>query len=988
MREDANAEEDASLGAYRDRLVVELAQNAADAASAAGVEGRLLLRLLDDPAGGPGRLLAANTGTPLDAAGVQGLATLRASAKRDPATAVVGRFGVGFAAVLAVCDDPAVRSVPGAVRFSRSASADLLRSRGSAALVAEVDGRDGHVPALRLPFPAPDAAAVPAGYDTVVELPLRDADARAAVEALLTGSPGGVDDVLLLALPALAEIVVEVPGAAPRRLADVHERWRVLRRSGRHDPADLADRGVEDRRRLGWQLTWALPTAAEARTPGVVCAPTPTDEDLPWPAVLVATFPLGPDRRRIAPGRAADVLLDAAADAFCALLSELAGDGGDALALLPYGAAAGRVDAELRLRVLDRARAAPVLSAVERVDGAPMLLRPSSAVALTGAGADDPALLGALAPALAGLVAAPRAVDRLLTELGVTRLGLADVLDLLPGLDAEGSRELFAALAPLAADPSAREAMSGLPVPLLDGRRVHGARGTVLLDDPDLLGTQAAQVFAAHGLRVVDPAASQGPARELLSRLGAREGGAWAVLTDPAVRAAVVASPDAEDPDEVAAAVLDLVAAVIGSQPGSAAEEETVLRTARELPWLADLALPDVEDDLAPAGALLLPGTLAERAFDPDDVTPVAPETLQEWGSDVLRAVGVLSGPALTHVAELDLNDLDGADDAGLAGFADYVEDVWADLVEEGEALVADVVVVRDLDLVLDAWPEVLADLAGSPAGLQALTGPWTLGAHRRQGLVAWWLRRHGPLPDVSRAPDGAAPPWLPLAPEWVAPLPPLARRALGVLPDLASAGADDLPGLLRASAGSPPAAVDLMLLWALLGRSAQAAVFAAPQRFAALDAAGAVVVAEADDVVVVDSPAWAQRTDLGPRLLVPAAAATAVADLLELDLSSERGAGRLEHPAGETHPVPATVGVLAAGVPATWSQVTSLRCDGQPVRFWVTAEDEVIAVDPAAAACGLAQVAGAWPLRGALTELLTTDSPAAVLGAELPGLP
>ena len=56
--------------------MVELAQNAADAAVRAGVPGSLLLRLRD------GVLTAANTGAPLDPAGVESLSTLRASAKR------------------------------------------------------------------------------------------------------------------------------------------------------------------------------------------------------------------------------------------------------------------------------------------------------------------------------------------------------------------------------------------------------------------------------------------------------------------------------------------------------------------------------------------------------------------------------------------------------------------------------------------------------------------------------------------------------------------------------------------------------------------------------------------------------------------------------------------------------------------------------------------------------------------------------------------
>src|SRR4051794_20155249 len=123
FREDANAEEDLVRGGYRDRLLIELAQNAADAAVRAGMPGRLRLELSGDT------LRAANTGAPLDADGVQGLATLRASAKRDDA-GTVGRFGVGFAAVLAVTDEPAVVSTAGGVRFSAD------RTRGAGGRVA------------------------------------------------------------------------------------------------------------------------------------------------------------------------------------------------------------------------------------------------------------------------------------------------------------------------------------------------------------------------------------------------------------------------------------------------------------------------------------------------------------------------------------------------------------------------------------------------------------------------------------------------------------------------------------------------------------------------------------------------------------------------------------------------------------------------------------------------------------------------------------
>ena len=124
FREDANAEEDLVLGGYRDRVLIELAQNAADAASRAGVRGRLRFELSSADA----VLRASNTGAPLDAAGVESASTLRASAKRDDPA--VGRFGVGFAAVLAVSDEPSMLTNSGSVTWSLARTrADLESDR-------------------------------------------------------------------------------------------------------------------------------------------------------------------------------------------------------------------------------------------------------------------------------------------------------------------------------------------------------------------------------------------------------------------------------------------------------------------------------------------------------------------------------------------------------------------------------------------------------------------------------------------------------------------------------------------------------------------------------------------------------------------------------------------------------------------------------------------------------------------------------------------
>src|SRR5690349_20426876 len=134
FREDANAEEDHTRGGYRDRVIVELAQNAADAAARAGVPGRIRFTLRD------GVLSAANVGAPLDAAGVEALSTLRASAKRDDARSV-GRFGVGFAAVVAVTSEPSIASRTGGVEWSEDRARAL--AGGLAGVAGELARREG-----------------------------------------------------------------------------------------------------------------------------------------------------------------------------------------------------------------------------------------------------------------------------------------------------------------------------------------------------------------------------------------------------------------------------------------------------------------------------------------------------------------------------------------------------------------------------------------------------------------------------------------------------------------------------------------------------------------------------------------------------------------------------------------------------------------------------------------------------------------------------
>ncbi|WP_399552539.1 sacsin N-terminal ATP-binding-like domain-containing protein, partial [uncultured Cellulomonas sp.] len=477
LREDANTEEDHAHGYYRDRVLVELAQNAADAATRADVPGRLLLRLAraDD---GTIALVAANTGAPLDAEGVASLSSMRASSKRDTGARVVGRFGVGFAAVRAVADEVSLLSTTGGVRFSARDTAELLSEAAAdvPALAEEVRRRDGSLPSLRLPLPADGRP--PEGYDTAVVLQLRDEVFADEVRVLLRE----VGDPLLLALPGLVEILVEdhTSDAPARRIADVHERWVVESAEGELSVAVVADRPVEERSARSWRVTWAVPRDPALSWLPVVHAPTPTDEPCSVPALFVATLPLDPTRRHVAAGRLADVVLEHAADAYARLAQARADADADPLSLVPTGLAAGTLDATLRDLVVERLARTPLLR--RAAPSTSDLVAPDRAVMLAGGVGTQRTALAALGRRIAGLVVVPSGRQAQARTLGVEERSLADVVEELPVVDDGTWAELYDALEPVADDSQAREALGALPVPLADGRVVRGARGLVVLD--------------------------------------------------------------------------------------------------------------------------------------------------------------------------------------------------------------------------------------------------------------------------------------------------------------------------------------------------------------------------------------------------------------------------------------------------------------------------------------------------------------------------
>lgn len=942
FREDANAEDDLVRGGYRDRVVVELAQNAADAAVRGEVPGRLSLALRD------GVLLASNVGAPLDAEGVESLSTLRASSKRHEGTgATVGRFGVGFAAVMAVTDAPEVLSAAGGVGWRTDAAATEVSAVPG--LREELARRGGQVPALRLPYPA--GGAPEAGFTTTVSLPLRDRAAEDLVRRLLED----VDDALLVALPRLERVEVEVDGA--RRTVTDAGRWHVVRRAGEVDPGLLADRPVEERDRPTWSVAWARPVAGQD-VPTLLHAPTPTDEPVELPAMLVASFPLDPTRRHVAPGPLTDWLVAEAAGAYVELVQDV-GDPADRLRLVPGPVAAGRLDGALRAAVINDLSLSPWLRTVL---GEPVA--PRDAVSAVGLGGAAALLLGDV---VAHLVPDHPVLERLATR----RLSLADVVDLLGEVDREPTwwHDLYAALADGAADP---EALGALPVPLADGRVVRGPRGALLPGDDLPAAT------TALGLRVVHPDA----AHPLLLRLGAATATARTVLERPEVEATVSSAWDLDDAGDVAAltaVVLDLVEAA-DLRPG-------------ELRWLRDLPLTDADGERAGADELMMPGSVVAALADPELLGVVGGEAVDRWGGRVLAAVGVLADLTVVEVHDVLLDPAAVDEDAALPGLADWAS--WAaarlgpvDLPPTARTVRG----VPELDVVADRrWEQLLALVAADPGLRAVVLDPVVLDlGDGRRALVpshaAWWVRTHGSL-------AGSPPAELSL---------PAAAGLDGLYRELAGDLARDEPLLaaigVRTSAeqllGEPGGADELLARLGDRERSVPADTLREAYRLVSALRPGEVsppdtvrvgpdLVIPRHDVVVVDAPHHLQIGWHPDALVVPLAWADELAEVLGVARSSDRV--DVVVTGGEERRVPDVVHqVLGSTAPATWQEHDELSVDGRDVSWWVGDEGEVHAATLDGLARGLAWAAGRWDDRLVVAAVLSDTGRAAELLAEV----
>jgi hypothetical protein len=923
FREDANAEEDLYLGGYRDRLLVELAQNAADAAVTGGT---LRLSIVDN------ELRAANTGRPLDADGVTALASLRASAKRGGDN--VGRFGVGFAAVLAVCDAPRIVSVTGGAAFSARRTAETISD-----LSAMVEERGGRVPVLRLVWPTPpDELPVPQGFTTEVRLPLRS-DVDGGV--LLSQFAGQVVD-LLLSLPGLGRIEIddlawsrtETDGQVELRGPAGSTHWLVRRQSGEL-PADVtAKLGVESSPH--WTVCWAVPIYDDG-TPlrldtDVLHAPTPTDERMSLPARLIATLPIEPNRRRLLPGPAADAVLAAAANGYPDLIKAFAPEHRTALVPSPEFPLS-EVDGQVRELLLGELRAAQWLPAPGDGDD----IAPARAVVLDQPSEGLAELLADIVPGLIDGSLADPAHAKALAALGIPRMRAAELVAAVTGIDRGPTwwHELYDALSPLAeVDATVREELGGLPVPLADGRTLPGPRGVLLVDSlSDVDPT---------GLRVVHPDA----AHPLLERLGARRGGPAELLESASLRESVERSLDDVESGVDVTNLIDTVLRLVGevaARPG-------------EYPWLSALALPDSVGDWRRADELALPGAkFLDLLADDSPLGVLADDVAKTWPATTLAAVGVLESFAVVDIDAPDGPDHDLPDE----------REWWDSLAEPPSRLLG----IRDLDLIADdAWPSALRLLAGDPLTWKALHDP--------DGYTAWWIGHNallsGAIPRDWRLPGAAALDGL------YDPVPDLGldERLLAAIGVRDGIEPDDAAEIL-ARLGDPDRSVPPGVAMRAHATLAEFEIDVdPPDRVRTIDGA----THAAGDRVVLDGP-W--LLDVLPESQVISAGsdfglAEPLAELLDLPLASEVIESTVDD-AGEPVPwsdlgaVVAACELLGIDVPLGGPRVhDELTVAGKPVRWWVD-RDHIVHVEDSADALGraLAWSVDRWPDRHALVALI-----------------
>lgn len=339
--EHSNIETSVLAGGYAYRQVAELVQNAADAISESGdrhSRGRVVVEI-----DGNG-LWAANSGAPVDKAGVRALLNSHASGKR---AGQIGRFGLGFKSLLKLGGRIDVMSRTVCLGFDPDWCREFIRSR------LELPD-DAPVPALRM--------AMPQTWDNMVgRVPGRSrfdwATTIIHAELLASGAREAVTDEIrrfpsefLLFLPQDIDLELRAPGVERRLVRRTEadgtvlledlaadrastQRWRVFQTTAIiTDQAALED-ATSVHARDAVPLIWAAPVGGQREAAGRFFAFFPTSTETRTLGILNAPWKLNSDRTALIPGAWNAALMEKAAALMVSSLPQLANDADPAIVL-------------------------------------------------------------------------------------------------------------------------------------------------------------------------------------------------------------------------------------------------------------------------------------------------------------------------------------------------------------------------------------------------------------------------------------------------------------------------------------------------------------------------------------------------------------------------------------------------------------------------------------------------------------------------------
>lgn len=315
---------------YHGREVLELLQNAGDAAREEGSPGRV--RVVVTQHG----LVMGNTGRPFDKGGVQSLQTANLSPKRQREAVVIGDKGLGFRSILNWTFSPLISSGEMGLAFLPDYAAEIVsglenQSVDLAQLVAAERriARDLIVPRLGYPQWIPDwanhvwpddeglrsiAAACGTlrseGFDTAVGMPFSGPQAHEEVVRQVEE----LKPEFLLLVDSISHLEIQIDGHASKvwTCAQCDQRWTI--REGEQEisswtlshfngevPREVLDQGNETK--TGYKITVAVPDAAQP-SPGCLFCYFPTEAAMPLPLLVHATVELDETRKHLNDTRA------------------------------------------------------------------------------------------------------------------------------------------------------------------------------------------------------------------------------------------------------------------------------------------------------------------------------------------------------------------------------------------------------------------------------------------------------------------------------------------------------------------------------------------------------------------------------------------------------------------------------------------------------------------------------------------------------------